>query len=444
MNSSTFSRREFFSASALLALIPRSPGLAPARSLSAADDQLLDDLSHRCFRYFWEQADAQTGIACDRARAGGSEHPPAARYIGSTGATGFALTALCIGAERGWISRRQARDRARATLHSYAAAPVTNEHGWFYHFLDVRTGERHAKSEVSTSDSTWLVAGALTARAYFHEDSQIAQLATHIYDRVDYRWMLNGDPFFLSHGWRPETGFIPYRYAKYCQLACMYLLGIGSHTHALNPEAWYAWDRDPFEYDGFHYYGRTLLWTYQYPFGWWDFRNRRESRGLRVAWFQNSATATRAHRAFCLDLAHEFPGYSADIWGITSSDSPHGYKAWGGPPRKGNLDGSVVPCAAAGSLMFTPDICLPALHAMKNRFGDRIYQRYGFVDAFNPTTGWQAPDVIGIDLGITLLSAENLRTGNVWKWFMANPETQRAFKLTGIESIRAPLRHNRP
>ncbi len=393
--------------------------------------QLIDDLSRRCFRFFWEQSDARTGITRDRAHADGSEYAPDGRDVGSTGATGFGLTALCVAAERGWIPRHEARERARATLRSYASTPIINEHGWFYHFIDVHTGERHTNSEVSTSDSTWLVAGALTVGQYFREDPEIAQLASNIYDRVDYRWMLNGDPFLLSHGWRPETGFIQHRYAKYCQLACMYLLGIGSRTHALSPEAWYAWDRDPYEYDGFHYYGRSLLWTYQYPFSWWDFRNRRESRGLHVDWFENSATATRAHRAFCMDLAKEFPGYSADIWGITSSASPHGYKAWGGPPRTHNIDGSVVPCAAAGSLMFTPDICLPALHAMKNRFGEHIYQRYGFVDAFNPTTGWQAADVIGIDVGITLLSAENLRTGKIWKWFMSNSGGATRLRFSG-------------
>jgi hypothetical protein len=213
----------------------------------------------------------------------------------------------------------------------------------------------------------------------------------------------------------------------------MYLLGIGSPTHALDPESWYAWSREPFHYSSFDYYGRTLLWTYQYPFSWWDFRNKRESHGLRINWFENSATATRAHRAFCLDLAQDFPGYSTHIWGITSSDGPAGYQTWGGPPRSGNLDGSVVPCASAGSLMFTPDICLPALHAMKTSLGGRVYQRYGFVDAYNPNTRWQAEDVIGIDVGITLLSAENLRTGNVWKWFMSNPEAPRAFALAGIK-----------
>lgn len=421
------SRREFLAA-ALLAGQAR----AANRQLSSEDDQLLDDLSRRCFCYFWEQSDRHSGIARDRARADGRLHKPEGRYVGSTGATGFALTALCIGAERGWISRGAARHAVRAALHSYAAGPVANIHGWFYHFLDIRSGARYRTSEVSTSDSTWLVAGALTARQYFQEDSQIAELATTIYERVDYRWMLNQHPFFLAHGWMPESGFLPYRYDKYCQLACMYLLGIASPKHALDPESWYAWGREPFHYGGFDYYGRSLLWTYQYPFSWWDFRNWRESRGLQVNWFENSKMATYAHRAFCMDLKREFPGYSAEIWGITSSDGVDGYQTWGGPPRTGRLDGAVVPCAAAGSLMFAPDLCLPALHAMKTGFGDRIYRRYGFVDAFNPNTGWQADDVIGIDVGITLLSAENLRTGNVWKWFMANAEASRAFDLAGI------------
>ena len=422
------SRREFVSAGGWAALT--APLLA-AYPLSSPDERLLDDLSRRCFDYFWRESDTRTGIARDRARADGSESL-SPRYIGSTGATGFALTALCIGAERGWVSRDAARERALTALTTYAGGPAVNKHGWFYHFLDISTGARQYGSEVSTSDSTWLVAGALTARQYFREDHRIAQLASAIYERVDYRWMLNGHPYFLANGWTPETGFLPYRYERYCQLACMYLLGIASPTHALHPDSWYQWRRDPFAYRGYNWYGRALLWTYQYPFAWWDFRHRRETRGLKVDWFQNSITATLAHRAFCIDLAREFPSWSGDFWGVTSSDGIGGYQTWGGPPRTGHLDGTIVPCAAAGSLMLTPAVSLPALHAMKNRLGARLWQRYGFVDAFNPHNGWQATDKIGIDAGITLLSAENLRTGNVWKWFMSNPETARAFNLAGI------------
>src|SRR5262249_12252200 len=155
-----------------------------------------------------------------------------------------------------------------------------------------------------------------------------------------------------------------------------------------------------------------------------------------VDWWKNSVDATRAHKAFCGSLAAEFPGYTADVWGITASDGPKGYLAWGGPPRHADIDGTVVPCAAAGSQMLAPDITVPVVREMRHRFGDRVYRLYGFVDAFNPTTGWVDPDVIGIDLGITLLSAENLRTGRVWEWFMQNDDVVRALQASGFERRR--------
>jgi hypothetical protein len=421
-------------------------------SLSREEDDFLDELSRRTFAYFWDRSDPLTCVTRGRAHTDGSPFKPERENLGSTGVTGFGITAFCIGAERGWITRAQGRQRVRAALAAYAAGPVPNEHGWFYHWVNVKTGQRtgatfdtsqfrppaglrlrQPKSEVSTSDSTWLLAGALTARQYFREDPEIAKHASQIYERVDYPWMLNGDPFLLSHGWMPETGFIRFRYDRYCQLACMYLLGIGSPTHPLKPESWYAWKRDPYSYDGFHYIGTSLLWTFQYAHAWIDFRNRREARGSRINWFQNSATATHAHKAFCLDLAKEFSGcYSQNVWGVTSSMSERGYRAWGGPPRRKGIDGTVVPCAPAGSLMFTPGISLPALQAMRGRFGEKIYGHYGFADAFNPRDGWVSRELVGLNTGITLLAAENLRSGNVWKWFMSNAEVVRALEFAEI------------
>lgn len=424
----------------------------PLFRLSRQEDAFLEDLSRRAFFYFWDQTDPHTGITRGRAHADGSPYKADRRDIGSTGVTGFGITALCIGAERGWVPRERARERARAALTSYALGPVANEHGWFYHWVNVRTGRRtgatfdtsefripaglhlrQPKSEVSTSDSTWLLAGALTARQCFQEDQEIRKLASHIYERMDYRWMLNGDPFLLSHGWLPETGFIRFRYDAYCQLACMYLLGIGSPSHPLKPESWYAWARDPYAYDGYRYDGKSLLWTFQYSHAWIDFRNRREARGSHVNWFQNSVTATQAHKAFCLDLANEFPGcYSHDVWGITSSISRTGYRAWGGPPRRKGIDGTVVPCAPGGSLMLTPEISLPALLTMRERYGNKIYGRYGFADAFNPRNGWVSRDLVSLNIGITLLAAENLRSGRVWNWVMSNREVGRALELAEL------------
>lgn len=400
------------------------------------DDALLDELSHRCFQFFVDAIDPETGICMDLIHGNPEDDTRKGdKTRGSTGVTGFALTAMCIGAERKWIARAQAKDLVRRALRSYTNGKVFCEHGWFYHFLDVHTGERWKEVEMSTSDSIWLLAGALTCRQYFHEDREIGDLAMLLYSRYDFPWMTNGDGKLLSHGWKPE-GHLQLRYDKYCQLAAMYLLGIGSPTHPLPPDAWYAWERNPNEYREYKYIGTSLLWTYQYPFAWFDFRGRRETRGTKVDWFENCQTATRAHREWCYtDLAKQFPGYTEAIWGITSSSSPKGYKAWGGPPQHSKIDGSVVPCAAGGSLMLTPDICISAMHAMKEKYGDKIWGKYGFADAFNPQTGWVSTDTLGLDVGMTLLSAENLRSGNVWHWFMANREPQRAMQLAGTDKL---------
>jgi hypothetical protein len=215
----------------------------------------------------------------------------------------------------------------------------------------------------------------------------------------------------------------------------LYLLAIGSPTHPIPANSWWAWERVWQEYGGYRYLGSVSpLFIHQFSHAFVDFRNRRERRPPFVNYFENSIDATLAHRKFFIDvLSREFPKYGPDMWGLTSSDSQRGYVAWGAPPRHDRTDGSVVPCAAAGSLMFTPEISLAALKKMKADYGDKIYTRYGFVDAFNPHNDWVNGDVIGIDLGITLLAAENLRSGKNWYWFMQNEEVRRGLKRAGLD-----------
>ena len=396
--------------------------------LDRSEDEFLEDLSRRSFRFLWEQADLRTGLVRDRALADSPE--PDRRPWTSAAATGFGLSGICIAAERRWIRRDEARRRVLAVLRFYNEESF-HMRGWFYHFVHGSTGEQWNKNEVSSIDTALLLAGMLTARGYFRGDREVDRLTLAIWRRIDFHWMLNGDPNFLSMGWHPETGFIRARWNRHNELGILSLLAIAAPANPLPPETWFAWERPSFTYGGYTYInGAPTLFTHQYPHAWIDFRRRREKRPPHIDWFENSVKATRAHRQFCIDLATEFPGcYSENLWGITASDSAKGYRGWGGPPRTPDLDGSVVPCAAGGSLMFIPELCLPALIHMRDRFGERIYKRYGFVDAFHPTDGWTNPDVLGIDAGITLLSAENLRTGNVWKWFGANPEIRRAMSL---------------
>lgn len=401
--------------------------------LSLEDEQFLEDLERRSFQYFWSEGDPNTGLVPDRARMDGSTLDESHRNVASIAATGFGLTALVIAAERSWIDRAQARERTRNTLRFFANRAI-HERGWFYHWMDSKTGERRWKSEVSSIDSALLLAGILTARQYFRDDPEIVRLATRIYERVDFRWMLNGHPLLLSHGWKPETGFLKPRWDTYSEETILLLLGIGSPTHSISPESWYALWRDRYRYEGFAYFTTigVPLFMHQYSHAWIDFRNRRETRGDRIDYFENSVNATLAHRKFCMNLAHDFPAFGPNIWGITASDSAKGYLAWGGPPRDPAIDGTVVPSAAGGSLMFTPEVSVAALRAMREKYGDKIYGKYGFIDAFNPKTGWVDTDVIGINVGMILLSAENLRTENVWRWFMRNPEIPRAMQKVGL------------
>jgi hypothetical protein len=405
--------------------------------LTREDKAFLEDLSHRAFLYFLEHADARTGLVLDRARASGEEHPPdhPSHHIASSAATGFGLTALCIGAERGWIARDEARRRVLTTLHFFAER-ASQEHGWFLHWMDAETGERRWQSEYSSIDTALLLAGVLTARQFFREDAEVVRLAKLIYERVDFKWMLAaGDSLLLSHGWRPETGFIKTRWDTYSEHLILQLLAIGSPTHPITPRAWRAWSRRRITYASYTYINDGPLFTHQYTQAWADLRDVRESWYPFTNYFENSAAATRAHRRFCIDLATEFPAYGPDVWGVSASDSERGYVAWGGPPRDPAIDGTVVPYASAGSLMFTPDISLSALRALKEKFGARVFGRYGFADAFNPNTGWVDTDVIGLDQGITLLSAENLRDGLVWRYFMRNEEITRAMRLVGLRRI---------
>ena len=408
-----------------------SSAVAQRAAVSRDNDLFLEDLSKRTFMFFWEQADPATGIIRDRSRTDGSPTERAG-HIGSIASVGFGLSGMCIAAERRWLPREQILGRTRTTL-SFFAERMEQHRGWFFHFVNLKTGAREWQSELSSIDTALLVAGVLTVRRCFDTDADIVRYADAIYRRVDFQWMLDGDPHVLSHGWKPESGFLKGRWNRYCELMILYLLGIGSPTHAIPPESWRAWSRPVMKFQSFTYVSHAdPLFVHQYSHAWVDFRGRRETTAPHTDWFENSVTATRAHRAFCLSLSKEFPGYTQHVWGITASDSQKGYVAWGGPPRHDAIDGTVVPAAAAGSLMFAPDITLPALREMHRRFGDRIYGRYGFTDAFHPTSGWVNPDVIGIDLGITLLSAENLRSGAVWKWFMQNREITRALDRAGV------------
>jgi beta-glucosidase len=408
---------------------PKQP--VSTAAVSPQDDTFLEDLQKRSFKYFWDNSNPKNGLTFDRVgtdgKRSGSERN--SYNIASIAATGFALSGYCIAADRGWVTPQQARERTRTTLDFFANRAF-HKNGWFYHWLDYESGERRWNSEISSIDTALLLAGTLTAKQCFSDDKEIVQLADKIYRRVDFKWMQGEDQNLLSHGWKPESGFLKSYWAHYSEDSMLYLMAIGSPTHPIPAKSWYAWERPWQEYGGYRYLGSVSpLFIHQFSHAWVDYRNRRERRPPFVNYFENSISATRAQQKFFTEvLSRDFPKYGPNMWGMTASDSQKGYVSWGAPPRHDRTDGTVVPCAPAGSLMFTPEITLPALKKMKDQYGDKIYGRYGFADAFNPHNGWVDSDVLGIDLGITLLSAENLRSGKNWHWFMQNDEIRRALQ----------------
>ncbi|MCX7969228.1 MAG: hypothetical protein N3B10_12210 [Armatimonadetes bacterium] len=392
-----------------------------AYRLSRDDERFLDELERAAFRYFVEQTNPQNGLVRDRDRI----DAPA-----SIAATGFGLVAWAIAAQRRWVSTDDALKIALTTLRFFAQE-AQHVHGFFYHFLDFSSGERYQekwKSEISSVDTAWLLAGVLVVKEVFPNHLRLQKYAEQIEERIDWRWMCNGQ-LTLTMGWTPEQGFLPSRWDKYAEHMLMYLLALGSPTYPLPSESWDAWERNWTEYKGYRYLDCPPLFTHQYSHAFVDFRKWRD----RYAdYWESSVQATLANRQFCIDHADRFKSYGPNSWGLTACDGPDGYRAYGA--KEGWHDGTVAPCAAAGSLPFAPRECLAALRFFREQFSDRLWGKYGFRDAFNLDRNWWATDTLGIDQGITLLMIENLRTGLVWRWMARNSTLQKGLKKAGFFS----------
>ena len=390
----------------------------PLTQVSKAADQLLDELEERGCHFFYNEASPKTGLVRDRASASGIS----ASRVASIAATGFGLSALCIAAKRGYLRAADCEQRVEKTL-AFLLEDCPHEHGFLYHFIDIESGQRMFNSELSSIDTALLLCGVLLCRTYFAGNARIAALATTFYRRVDWQWMLD-EGTTLSMGWLPDEGFLKHRWDIYAELMTMYLMAIGSPTHPIPVETWNALQRPLVSFGGIEYIsGLAPLFIHQYAHAWCDYRDQRD---LHANYFTNSIAATRAHQLWCIRLGQKFNWIDQDMWGISASDSRDGYRVWGGPPSIGQLDGTLVPCAVAGSLPFLPAECSHVLLSMREKMGDRVWTRYGFVDAFDVRGNWFAEDILGIDQGISVLMAENLRSGFVWQYFMQNREITHA------------------
>jgi hypothetical protein len=404
----------------------------------------MDALQRETFDYFVHEANPHNGLIIDKTQPG----TPA-----SIAAVGLALSSYPVGVERGFITRADAIQKTLTTLRFFRNSVQSTDHdatgykGFYYHFLDMKSGKRVWKCELSTVDSAFLLMGMLTAAAYFLEDTadtrEIRALADELYRRADWNWAQNGGAA-VSMGWNPESGFLPYRWQGYDEALFLYVLGLGSPTHPLPKESYAAWTST---YQWRKIYGHDFLFsgplfTHQISHVWIDFRKIQDDymRGKSIDYFENSRRATYVQKQYAIDNPAKFDGYGANCWGITASDGPgpvkrtikgierqfFGYDARGVPD--GPDDGSIAPWAVVASLPFAPEIVLPALEYFE-KLKLREKNPYGFKATFNRTypakssnfPGWISPWHYGLNQGPIVLMIENYRTGLIWRLLRSCP-----------------------
>lgn len=382
-------------------------------------------VQEKSFRFFEKEVNPYNGLVCDSApNQEGRGNNTAASIAG----TGFALTVYPVAVERGWMNRATAQALTVRTLEFFLKE-APEEKGFFYHYLNAETGKRANQSEVSPIDTSLFIAGALFASEYFR-DPKITELTQKLYERVDFPWMLNGGKTLVM-AWTPESGFSKRRWNHFDESLLLYILAIGSPTHPIPAESWDEILRPVGSYRDIRLIQMPPLFTHQYPHIWIDFRNQHD----RYAdYFQNSVNATRANRAFCMDQASKFTGYGPDLWGLTASEGPGGYRAYGAPPGWTFFhDGTIAPTACGSSIVFTPEESIACLEHIHAQYGDKMWGRYGFSDAMNLGKNWFSPNVLAIDQGPLLLMIENYRSGLIWRWMAQNQALQRAFQKIGFK-----------
>jgi hypothetical protein len=446
------------------------PGLSGAPA-PLTTEQLLDETERRTFNFFWQTTEPTRGLAVDL----GPEASPA-----SIAATGFALTALPIGVERGWVKREEALARATATLQFLRDAPqgpqasgCSGYHGFFYHFLNMADGTRYRNSELSSVDTALLMMGVRCCGQYFSanapEEAALRTLAEDLCERVDWPWLQAHGPA-ICMGWRPETGFLRDNWIGYNEAMMVYLLALGSESHPVGAEAYAAWTAGYSaswgSVQGIEHLTFGALFAHQFTQVWVDLHGPADTymRERGLDYFENSRRATLSQQAYAIADPLGWAGYGANVWGLSASDGPvsqalayhgqqrpfHTYAARGVclNPAENYDDGTLTPMAALGSLPFAPELVLPAMDEMYQRYGTVLFGEYGFLDSFNPSfqydlipdhgrrvgdLGWVDTRYYGINQGPILAMIENHRSGLLWRLSREDVVIRRGLERAGFQ-----------
>lgn len=425
--------------------------------LSPADEIMLDSIQEKTFQFFLHEHHPEWGIVKDRA---------AALAPSSIASTGFGLPCFAIGAERGYITREQAAQITLNILNFFWNSDQSGDKngvgykGFYYHFLRMDTGKREWNCELSSIDTGLLMMGIIFARNYFNQDNdaekQIRDLAGKLLHRVDWDFMQMPDEGrfanTLSMGWTPEKGQHDWGWAGYNEALFLYILAAGSGMKEAEKsfDAWLSTYRWYTFYQDIPHVAFPPLFGHQFSQAFIDFRGLADKfmKEKGIDYFENSRRATYAQRYYAIDNPHGWVGYDSLCWGVTACDGPTekynfgdkkfiGYAGRGasGPDYNYFDDGTIAPYGPMCSLPFSPEIVLPTIRAMQERYGSKLWGKYGFYDSFNPTADWVNNDWIGIDQGPMLIMIENFRTGLVWDYVMKDEIIQEGLKRLGFSYL---------
>lgn len=442
----------------LLALQAASAQYKP----SEEEEKFLDTLQYRSFLYFLNEINPENGLVKDRTQE---------KSAASIAATGWGAAVWAIGAEHKWISRDKAAGltlnllRFLAESEQSPEADATGYKGFYYHFLNMETGKRDWNCELSTIDTAWLLAGIRFAVQYYSGNSdvekEIRELGDKITQRVEWDWTIiknsrrEDHEGLVSMAWHPdEDKPIDFGWFGYTEALYLYVLAAG--TNLSDPvnvyRQWlsgYQW-KEP--YDGLAHVIFPPLFGHQFSHMFIDFRGVQDEymREKKIDYFENSRRATLANRMYCIENPKGWTGYDSLTWGISACDGPgesynkngkefFGYAGRGasGPDDNLHEDGTITPEAAGGSIPFAPEVCIPALKHMYEKYGTKgLWGKYGLKDAFNLTAGWYDPDYLGLDEGPIVIMIENYRTGLIWKYSMMDPVINRGLKRLGFTKVK--------
>lgn len=424
-------------------------------SAPAISEETLHALQRDMFSYFLRESNPANGLVLDKTQQGS----PA-----SIAVVGFALAAFPAGVERGFMTREEAIEQTLATQRFFWNSPqgtesdATGYKGFYYHFLDMEFGRRVWDCELSTIDTTFLLAGMLTAAAYFDNDSEeeqeIRNLADALYRRADWQWAQHGAAT-VSHGWKPESGFLPYRWEGYDEALLLYVLGLGSPTYPLSEESYAAWcsTYEWKEIYGYEFLYGGPLFVHQFSQMWIDFRGIQDQfmRDRGSDYFENSRRAAYVQQQYAIKNPLEFEGYNDCCWGITASDGPgpatrrikgierrfYDYLARGAP--YGPDDGTIAPWGVVASLPFAPEIVLPVIWHFREEYPE-VTGEYCFKCSFNPIfwseseseVGWTSKYFYGLNLGPMVLMIENYRSEFLWRLMKRCPYIVAGLRRAGF------------